>query len=31
VQPTLEEVFVEVTGIETAAMKKENEKAGAGA
>jgi ABC-2 type transport system ATP-binding protein len=30
VRPTLEEVFVEVTGIEVAAMKREKEKAGAG-
>jgi ABC-2 type transport system ATP-binding protein len=31
VQPSLEDVFVSVTGIEAAAMKKEREKAGAGA
>ena len=31
VQPSLEEVFVEVTGIEAAAMKREKEKVGAGA
>jgi len=31
VQPSLEEVFVEVTGIEAAAMKREKEKAGVGA
>jgi ABC-2 type transport system ATP-binding protein len=30
VQPSLEEVFVQVTGIEAAAMKREKEKAGAG-
>jgi ABC-2 type transport system ATP-binding protein len=31
VQPTLEEVFVEVTGIETAAMRREKEKPGGSA
>jgi len=31
VQPSLEEVFVQVTGIEAASMKREKEKAGAGA
>jgi ABC-2 type transport system ATP-binding protein len=30
VQPSLEEVFVRVTGLEAAAMKQEKEKAGAG-
>ena len=31
VQPSLEDVFVQITGIEAAAMKREKEKAGAGA
>jgi len=31
VQPSLEDVFVQVTGVEVAAMKREKEKAGAGA
>jgi len=31
VRPTLEEVFVEITGIEAAAVGREKEKAGAGA
>jgi ABC-2 type transport system ATP-binding protein len=31
VRPTLEEVFVEITGIEAAAVEREKEKAGGGA
>jgi ABC-2 type transport system ATP-binding protein len=31
VQPSLEEVFVEVTGIEAVTMKREEERVGAGA
>jgi len=30
VEPSLEEVFVRITGLEAAAMKREKEKAGAG-